>query len=181
MSSGDERLLDPDIPKRPDVELGQRALAKPMRTRQWGNDATSSNAAPFVTGKWQQQQFQLNFCPIFGAAKDASHEGLIFINHRGQDRIDLISARVAPNALEGLAFQLTRKQCADLGAGKTKSYLVSEIRRQHECIAQCIPNIRRVDVRTCRGPAPASPPIPVVKQFTGRIVFHMDWGSTPQV
>jgi hypothetical protein len=81
MSGGDERLLDPDIPKRPDVELGQRALAKPMRTRQWGKNAKSSDAAPFVTSKRQQQQFQLNFRPIFGAAKDASHEDLISINH----------------------------------------------------------------------------------------------------
>ena len=73
MSGGDERLLGPDIPKRPDVELGQRALAKPMRTRQWGNDAKSSNAAPFVTSKRQQQQFQLNFRPMRLALKPDSH------------------------------------------------------------------------------------------------------------
>lgn len=127
MSGGGERLLHRDIPKRSDVELGQRAFPQPTRMRQRSNDAKSSSAGPFVTRKRQQQPFQLNFRPIFGAAKNAGHEGLIFINHSGQDRIDLISARITPNALEGLAFELTRKQCADSSARKTKPYLVSEI------------------------------------------------------
>ncbi|HEY6381662.1 MAG TPA: hypothetical protein VIY07_07635 [Pseudolabrys sp.] len=120
-------MLHRDIPKRPDVELGQRAFPQPIRLRQRSYDAKSSSAGPFVMCKRQQQQFQLNFRPIFGAAKNAGHEGLIFINHRGQDRIDLISARITPNAFEGLAFELTRKQCADSSARKTKPYLVSEI------------------------------------------------------
>jgi hypothetical protein len=53
-----------------------------------------------VTSKGQQQQFQLDFRPIFGAAKNAGHEGLIFISHRAQDRIDLILARIRPKTLE---------------------------------------------------------------------------------
>jgi len=92
--------LDPDIPKRPDVEYGQRALPQPMRMCQWSKGAKCSSAAPFVTSKGQKQQFKLNFRPVFRAAKNAGHEGLMFISHRGQDRIDLISARISPKTLE---------------------------------------------------------------------------------
>jgi len=82
MSGGGERLLDPDIPKRPDVEYGQRALPQPMRMCQWSKGAKCSSAAPFVTSKGQKQQFKLNFRPVFRAAKNAGHEGLMF--HQSQ-------------------------------------------------------------------------------------------------
>jgi hypothetical protein len=69
-------------------------------------------------------------------AEYAGHYALIFINHRAQQRIDLIVARIAPKTVERLAFDLACKQRAYSVARKTKPQFVSEIRRQHECIGQ---------------------------------------------
>jgi hypothetical protein len=166
------RLLRSDMTQCSEFEFDHGSLAKPIGWGQGSQYTERANAGSAVEGKWQQQKFQFDFDAVRGAPNNAGDCPNVFTKNGDKQFFDVLLARVIPKAVEVLALNLAGKQRADAGTSKTEPYVVHEVCRKHKCIAKNVLNIGWIDIGSRGCPAPTSPPVPIVKQFTRCSVFH---------
>jgi len=158
--------------QRSEFEFDHGPFAKPIGWRQGSQYTERANAHSAIEGKWQQQKFQVNFDAACGAPNNAGDCPNVFTKNGDKQFLDVLLARVIPKAVEVLALNLAGKQGANAGTSKAEPYAVHEVCRKHKCIAKNVPNIGWIDIRSRGCPAPTSPLVPIVKQFTRCSVFH---------
>jgi len=105
---------------------------------------------------------------LFSTTNDAN----IFVDDGDGKFVHVFAARLALEIFEAFAFDLTRKQRADTGAGKADPDLVNEVSRQDESLGEDMANIRRVDIGARGGRPPAAFARPIVEQCLRRVLLH---------
>src|SRR6185437_2020527 len=128
--------------------------------------------------KWQDQHFEIKACAIDGVAGYPGNGTCRITRHRSEQVDDLSAACLTPQAGKRLTFELAAEQRTDARAGEPKPMLVHEIGREHERVAQYLPDRDRIDVLALGGGTFSAHLIPVSKQRAGRGMFHRATCST---
>lgn len=172
MRAANTGLLSANVTKCPQIKLADGLVAEPIGGRQRGQYADCTNPAAAIESKGKEKQFQFDVHAAFDASENARDNSNLFVENDRKEIFNLLAARFAPQAAEGLALDFAGKESADAGASEPKSQVINEIRCQQKGIGKNVTNVPRIDLRARGSPAPASPPIPVIKQCLRRGVFQ---------
>ena len=116
-----------DVTHRPQLQLGHRLFAEPVRPHQRGKRANGTNARASIMADREQQQFQFRFGASFGPSSHACDRATRLVNDSDAKACYLRTTRFGPQRIKAFSFDFAAKQGAHAGARKTKSNPVDEI------------------------------------------------------
>src|SRR6185437_8256898 len=127
-----------------ELQFAKRAFAKPIGDFNRAQRAERADAGMAAMRKWQDQHFEIKACAIDGVAGYPGNGTCRITRHRSEQVDDLSAACLTPQAGKRLTFELAAEQRTDARAGEPKPMLVHEIGREHERVAQYLPDRDRI-------------------------------------